>query len=91
MFAALVMTSCGDDYLNPAPTAAVSASGYYSTPAELESGVINMYDGLQGINSTTPTDNHTTQVEFYVTEMRSDNTRTKNSEGEPAQFENFIH
>ena len=29
------------------------------------------------------------QVEFYLTEMRSDNTRTKSSEGEAAQFESY--
>ena len=30
-----------------------------------------------------------TQVEFYLTEMRSDNTRTKAQEGEAAQFESY--
>ena len=81
--------SCSDDYLSPTPVSAVSAEGYFTTERELESGVINMYDGLQGINSTASNQNHSTQVEFYVTEMRSDNTRTKSSEGEPEQFENF--
>ena len=32
-------------------------------------------------------DNHGVQYEFYLTEMRSDNTRTKSQEGEAAQFE----
>ena len=83
------LQSCSDDYLSPTPESAVSAAGYYTTEAQLESGLINMYDGLQGVNSTSSNDNHSTQVEFYVTEMRSDNTRTKSSEGEPEQFENF--
>jgi hypothetical protein len=48
-----------------------------------------MYDGLQGVNSTSAGDNHSTQVEFYLTEMRSDNTRTKAQEGEAAQFESY--
>ncbi len=81
--------SCSEDYLNPTPTAAVSASGYYTTEAQLETGVISMYDAIQGINSTSSNDNHAVQVEFYLTEMRSDNTRTKSSEGEAAQFENY--
>ncbi|MFT4534847.1 MAG: hypothetical protein ACJA1A_001865 [Saprospiraceae bacterium] len=81
--------SCGDDYLSPTPESAISASAYYTTEAQLETGVINMYDGIQGINSTSSNDNHSIQVEFYLTEMRSDNTRTKSSEGEPEQFENY--
>ena len=44
---------------------------------------------LQGENSTSANDNHATQVEFYLTEMRSDNTRTKAQEGEAAQFESY--
>ncbi len=86
---ALGVASCEDDFLEPAPTGAVSSSTFYSNEEELESGVINMYDGIQGINDTRADSNHAIQVEFYVTEMRSDNTRTKSSEGEAAQFENF--
>lgn len=83
------VSSCEGDFLEPVPTAAIDATSFYSNETELETGVINMYDGIQGINSTSTRDNHALQVEFYVTEMRSDNTRTKNFEGEAAQFENF--
>jgi len=83
----MTMMSCGEDFLNPVPNSAVSAAGFYQTEAQLEAGVINMYDGIQGINSTSTNDNHGVQVEFYLTEMRSDNTRAKNGEGEAAQFE----
>ena len=48
-----------------------------------------MYDGLQGANDTSSRSNHATQIEFYVTEMRSDNTRSKSGEGEAAQFDNL--
>ncbi len=85
----LTFTSCEDDFLDPAPTAGVSVAGYFENEEQLETGVINMYDGIQGINSTNANDNHAVQVEFYLTEMRSDNTRTKSSEGEAAQFESF--
>lgn len=83
------LTSCSEDFLSPAPTANISATGYYLNEAQLETGVISMYDGMQGVNSTSTNDNHAIQREFYLTEMRSDNTRTKSSEGEAAQFENY--
>lgn len=85
----LSLSSCGDDFLNPSPTANISATGYYLTEAQLETGVISMYDAIQGINSTSTNDNHGIQREFYLTEMRSDNTKTKSSEGESAQFESY--
>lgn len=88
----LTFTSCDKDYLSPDPTSAVGASSYYTTDAQLETGVINMYDGMQGVNILADTDvnkNHSVQFEYYLTEMRSDNTRTKSSEGEAAQFESY--
>jgi len=85
----MTIVSCGDDFLNPVPTSGVSAAGFYENEAQLEAGVINMYDGIQGINSTSTNDNHGIQREFYLTEMRSDNTKSKSSEGEAAQFENY--
>lgn len=92
LVAGLTFSSCQDDYLSPAPTAAVSATSYYTTEAQLETGVVNMYDGIQGVNALADTDvnkNHSVQFEYYLTEMRSDNTRTKSSEGEAAQFESY--
>lgn len=83
------MLSCEEDFLKPAPTSAVSSETFYSNEEELESGIINMYDGIQGANDTSTNSNHSIQVEFYLTEMRSDNTRTKSSEGEAAQFESY--
>lgn len=88
----LALTSCDKDFLSPAPTSAVSAANYYTTDAQLESGVINMYDGIQGVNILADTDvnkNHSVQFEFYLTEMRSDNTKTKSSEGEASEFEKY--
>ncbi len=88
-FVGALVSSCEKNYLEPALTSAINGGAYYSTAAEVETAVINMYDGLQGVNSTNANQNHATQVEFYLTEMRSDNTRTKASEGEAAQFENY--
>ena len=92
IIAGLVFTSCGEDFLSPDPDSAVSASSFFKNESQLESGVINIYDGMQGINILADTDvnkNHAVQFEFYLTEMRSDNTRTKSFEGEAAQFENY--
>jgi len=85
---AVSISSC-EDYLSPEPTSAVDAGSYYTNDTEIQSAVNNMYSGLQGINDTQSNSNHATQIEYQVTEMRSDNTRTKSSEGEPAQFESF--
>lgn len=89
LIVAITLFSCGDDYLSPAPTSVLNAATFFETEADLEAALVNMYDGIQGVNSTDSNDNHALQVEFYVTEMRSDNTRTKSGEGEPAQFDNF--
>lgn len=88
----LTLFSCNKDFLEPDPTSAISATAFYTDEDQLLSGVINMYDGIQGINQIADTDsdkNHSIQLEYYITEMRSDNTRTKSSEGEAAQFESF--
>lgn len=87
---AVVVFSCEDTFLSPDLTTGVDASSYYSSDEEIETGIINIYDGIQGVNAkvyTSSSLNHSIQVEFYVTEMRSGNTRTKSQEGEAAQFE----
>ena len=86
---ATAIVSCDEDFLSPAPISAITAENYYGNDIEIESGIINMYDGIQGINSTDYDENHAIQLEFELTEMRSDNTKTKSSDGEPAQFESF--
>lgn len=85
----VVISSCESDFLEPTPSSGVTSGSYYTTADEVETAVINMYDGIQGINSTDTDDNHAIMVEFYLTEMRSDNTRTKSQEGEAAQFESY--
>ena len=68
-----IFTSC-EDYLEPVPTSVISGASFFADEAQLMQGVYNMYDGLQGANDTSSRSNHATQIEFYVTEMRSDNT-----------------
>ena len=84
--------SCGDDFLSPDLTSAISSEDFYANDADLEAGLINMYDGIQGVNSYADSDKklyHGIQIEFYVTEIRSDNTGTKSQEGLAYQFESF--
>ncbi|TKD62521.1 RagB/SusD family nutrient uptake outer membrane protein [Flavobacterium sp. ASW18X] len=83
------LVACENDFLEPVPESAISSLGYFSNDEEIETGVIAMYDAIQGINSTDLDDNRGVQLEYYLTEMRSDNTRTKSQEGEAAQFESF--
>lgn len=82
-----VITSCSSDFLEPAPDSGITADTYFSNADEVQTGIIAIYDAWQGVNSTSLDDNHSVQYEFYLTEMRSDNTRTKSQEGEAAQFE----
>ncbi|WP_034923243.1 RagB/SusD family nutrient uptake outer membrane protein [Gillisia sp. CAL575] len=88
-FLSIMMISCGADFLEPLPESAISSVGYFQNDEEIETGVIGMYDAIQGVNSNNLDDNFSIQREYYLTEMRSDNTRTKSSEGEAAQFESY--
>ncbi len=89
LIASLSISAC-DDFLSPSPISSIGGATFYSNEKELLTGVINMYDGIQGINPYTETNqNNAIQIEYQVTEMRTDNTKTKGSEGEPAQFESF--
>lgn len=81
--------SCSDDFLEPDPISFVNESRFFQNEEQLLTAVIDMYDGIQGVNTTSTNFNHGIQFEFQLTEMRSDNTRTKASEGEQAQFERF--
>tara|TARA_R110002124_G_scaffold112530_7_gene266700 strand:- start:1020 stop:2453 length:1434 start_codon:yes stop_codon:yes gene_type:complete len=89
---AMFVSSCEKTFLSPELTSGFNSESFYKTEAEIEAAVVNMYDGIQGVNAlkiTGSTLNHGVQIEFYLTEMRSDNTRTKSSEGEAAQFESY--
>ena len=76
---AILLGSCTKDDLDLAPLSAIGDNGFYTTSEEVEGAVIAIYDGLQEVPMR----------EFALTEMRSDNTKTKSSEGDWAQFESF--
>ena len=93
IFFVLLIISCSEEFLNPVQTDSFIQSNYYKTDAPLLTGLPNMYDAIQGANELEQAEeqgqNQVVQYEFYLTEMRSDNTRTKSSEGEAAQFEKY--
>ncbi len=76
VFAAI--TGC-EKKLDLAPISAVGDNGFYKNGDEVEGGVIAIYDGLQQVPLR----------EFAITEMRSDNSKSKSREGDWAQFEAF--
>jgi hypothetical protein len=75
----VLLSSCSDDLLNLQPHSSIGDNGFYNNANEVEGAVIAIYDGLQAVPLR----------EFAITEMRSDNSRTKTSEGDWAQFESF--
>ena len=88
---AVIVSSCEDTFLSPDLVSAENGATYYANDAEIETAVVNIYAGIQGANELKlgSNNNFGVQIEYYVTEMRSDNTRTKSSEGESAQFESY--
>ncbi|WP_044204790.1 RagB/SusD family nutrient uptake outer membrane protein [Flammeovirga sp. OC4] len=78
MLGAATLTSC-ESQLNLQPLSAIGDNGFYQNTSEVQAATFAMYDGLQS----------TVLREFALTEMRSDNSKSKNSEGEWAQFEHM--
>lgn len=71
--------SCSKDQLDLDPISEIGSNEFYSDQDEIELATIAIYDGLQAVPLR----------EFALTEMRSDNTKTKSSEGDWAQFESY--
>ena len=75
----IALSSCATDPLDRAPISEIGANGFYTNDAEVELATIAIYDGLQAVP----------KIEFALSEMRSDNAKTKTSEGEWAEFESY--
>ena len=52
-------------------------------------GILNIYDGLQGNNNQQITGFRSTQVEYMLTEMRSDNARARGGGDATSDFQQF--
>lgn len=74
-----VLLGCEDSMLDLQPISEISEAEYFTNAEEVESGVIAIYDGLQELP----------EVEYLLTEMRSDNAESFLSEGERGQFEDL--
>lgn len=85
--------SC-DDFLNPLPDTAIDSVTYFKTDAEIQTGIIGIYDAIQGVNENTVTNdsrvNRGVILEYLLTEHRSDNTRSQTVEGSRADFHRYL-
>ena len=90
-----LFVSCNsDEFLNPLPDTVIVAETFFQTDADVLSGVIGIYDAVQGVNENTQSSsvrfNRGVQLEYLLTEHRSDNTRSKTLEGSRADFHRYI-
>ena len=94
-FAGCVFLSCDtDEFLNPLPDTVVVEDSYFQTDADVLSGIIGVYDAIQGVNENTTTSiaraNRGIQFEHLLTEHRSDNTRNATLEGSKSDFHRYV-
>jgi hypothetical protein len=90
-----MFVSCNtDEFLNPLPDSAIVADSFFESDEDVEAGLIGIYDALQGVNENTESSsirfNRGVQLEYLLTEHRSDNTRSKTLEGSRADFHRYI-
>ncbi len=90
-----MLFSCNtDDFLNPLPDSAIVAETFFQSDDDVLAGVIGIYDAVQGVNENTESSsirfNRGVQLEYLLTEHRSDNTRSKTLEGSRADFHRYI-
>ncbi|WP_405413087.1 RagB/SusD family nutrient uptake outer membrane protein [Maribacter sp. Asnod1-A12] len=92
---AAMLTSCdADEFLNPLPDTVVVEESFFQTDADVETGLLGVYDALQGVNANTESNitdfNRGVQFEHLLTEHRSDNTRNQTLEGSRADFHRYL-
>ena len=90
-----MLVSCdADEFLNPLPDSVIVADTFFQSDDDVLAGIIGMYDALQGVNENTQSSaaryNRGVQLEYLLTEHRSDNTRSKTLEGSRADFHRYI-
>lgn len=88
-----VFISCSEEFLNPLPDTAVAVDSYFQNDEQVLSGVIGIYDAIQGVNENTETNigraNRGVQFEHLLTEHRTDNTRNATLEGSKSDFHRY--
>ena len=83
-----------EEFLNPIPDSAIVINAFFESDEDVLAGIMGIYDAVQGVNENTTTSitasNRGIQFEYMLSEMRSDNTRTKTLEGTKADFHRYI-
>ncbi|WP_290698722.1 RagB/SusD family nutrient uptake outer membrane protein [Lacinutrix sp.] len=95
----IMMLFLGSCDLDTIPTSAVTVDNFFTTDEEIETGIINIYDALQGSNPLEGSSdifgngfNHVflgIQIEYQMGEVLSDNARTKSGSPQGFDFEIF--
>ena len=89
----LTFYSCDDDFLNPLPDSAIVVDAFFQSDDDVLAGITGIYDAIQGVNENTETNitraNRGIQFEYFLTEMRSDNTRAETQSGSKSDFHNY--
>ena len=90
-----MFVSCDtDEFLNPLPDSVIVSNTFFQTDSDVLSGIVGVYDAIQGVNENTESNstrfNRGVQLEYLLTEHRSDNTRSKTLEGSRADFHRYI-
>lgn len=90
-----LVASCDtDEFLNPLPDTVVVEESFFQTDSDVETGIIGIYDALQGVNENTTTNigtvNRGVQFEHLLTEHRTDNTRNATLEGSKSDFHRYL-
>ncbi|WP_139957404.1 RagB/SusD family nutrient uptake outer membrane protein [Flavicella sediminum] len=90
-----MFVSCDtEEFLNPLPDSAIVTNSFFKSDEDVLAGIIGMYDAVQGVNENTESSsiryNRGVQLEYLLTEHRSDNTRSKTLEGSRADFHRYI-
>ncbi|MET1260603.1 RagB/SusD family nutrient uptake outer membrane protein [Flagellimonas sp. DF-77] len=91
----VIFISCdADEFLNPLPDTVVVEESFFQTDADVETGILGIYDALQGVNENTTTNigvaNRGVQFEHLLTEHRTDNTRNATLEGSKSDFHRYL-
>lgn len=94
-FTGCFLISCDtDEFLNPLPDTVVVEDNYFQSDADILTGIIGVYDAIQGVNENTTTSiaraNRGVQFEHLLTEHRSDNTRNATLEGSKSDFHRYL-
>lgn len=77
LFLSAISFSACEKFLEEDPISEIGAESFYATDDEVDAGVISIYSSVRQLYD----------IEFAITEMRTDNTQTRTSEGDWAQFE----